>query len=94
MDQAELYGRVIKVNPAKPQKDVNEGLGSRTAVWEQVCIFHSLTTILEANKAALQDGYATKYNVGEADDAEVDGDTGRDPMQGLEGLDEAGPRAQ
>jgi len=75
MDQAELYGRVIKVNPAKPQKDVNEGLGSRTAVWEQ-------------------DGYATKYNVGEADDAEVDGDTGRDPMQGLEGLDEAGPRAQ
>ncbi|WPH03388.1 Hypothetical protein R9X50_00626700 [Acrodontium crateriforme] len=35
MDQAELYGRVIKVNQAKPQKDANEGLGSRTAVWEQ-----------------------------------------------------------
>jgi len=37
MDQSELYGRVIKCNQAKPQKDANEGLGSRTAVWEQVC---------------------------------------------------------
>jgi len=36
MDQSELYGRVIKVAPAKPQKDQNEGLGSRTAIWEQV----------------------------------------------------------
>ena len=36
MDQSELYGRVIKCNQAKPQKDANEGLGSRTAVWEQV----------------------------------------------------------
>jgi RNA recognition motif-containing protein len=37
MDQSELYGRVIKVAPAKPQKDQNEGLGSKTAIWEQVC---------------------------------------------------------
>jgi RNA recognition motif-containing protein len=36
MDQSELYGRVIKVAQAKPQKDHNEGLGSKTAVWEQV----------------------------------------------------------
>ena len=36
MDQSELYGRVIKCNQAKPQKNANEGLGSRTAVWEQV----------------------------------------------------------
>lgn len=36
MDQSELFGRVIKVAPAKPQKDSNEGLGSKTAVWEQV----------------------------------------------------------
>ena len=36
MDQSELYGRVIKCNQAKPQKDASEGLGSRTAVWEQV----------------------------------------------------------
>ena len=36
MDQAELYGRVIKCNQAKPQKDASERLGSRTAVWEQV----------------------------------------------------------
>jgi RNA recognition motif-containing protein len=36
MDQAELFGRVIKVSPAKPQKNANEGLGSKTALWEQV----------------------------------------------------------
>ena len=36
MDQAELYGRVIKVNQAKPQKQAGEKLGSRTAIWEQV----------------------------------------------------------
>jgi RNA recognition motif-containing protein len=36
MDQAELFGRVIKVSAAKPQKNANEGLGSKTALWEQV----------------------------------------------------------
>jgi RNA recognition motif-containing protein len=36
MDQSELFGRTIKVAPAKPMKDQNEGLGSKTAVWEQV----------------------------------------------------------
>jgi RNA recognition motif-containing protein len=36
MDQSELYGRVIKVAPAKPQKDASEGLGSKKALWEQV----------------------------------------------------------
>ena len=38
MDQSELYGRVIKVNQAKAQKDANEGLGSKTAIWEQVSV--------------------------------------------------------
>ena len=37
MDRSELYGSVIKVAAAKPQKDANEGLGSKTAIWEQVC---------------------------------------------------------
>lgn len=36
MDGSELYGRTIKVAPAKPQRDANEGLGSKTAIWEQV----------------------------------------------------------
>ena len=36
MNQAELYGRTIKVNQARPQKDASDKLGSRTAVWEQV----------------------------------------------------------
>ncbi|GAB7360399.1 hypothetical protein MBLNU230_g8356t1 [Neophaeotheca triangularis] len=35
MDQAELFGKVIKVNQARPQKDPQERLGSKTAVWEQ-----------------------------------------------------------
>ena len=36
MDQSELFGRVIKVSAAKPPKNPNEGLGSKTALWEQV----------------------------------------------------------
>ena len=36
MDQSELYGRIIKVAAARPQKESNEGLGSKTAIWEQV----------------------------------------------------------
>ena len=37
MDQSELYGRVIKVAMAKPEKkDESSGLGSKTAIWEQV----------------------------------------------------------
>lgn len=36
MDQSELFGRVIKVNVAKERKAEGEGLGSKTAVWEQV----------------------------------------------------------
>lgn len=44
MDQSELFGRVIKVAAAKPQKESNEGLGSKTAVWEQVCYKHFFPT--------------------------------------------------
>lgn len=39
MDGSELYGRTIKVAPAKPQREHNEGLGSQTAIWEQVCVY-------------------------------------------------------
>ena len=38
MDQAEFYGRVLRVSPAKPPKSADEGLGSKTAVWEQVSL--------------------------------------------------------
>ncbi|KAF2190781.1 putative peptidyl prolyl cis-trans isomerase cyclophilin [Zopfia rhizophila CBS 207.26] len=79
MDQSELYGRVIKVAAAKPQKDQTEGLGSKTAVWEQ-------------------EGWLAKHAVSEEDRAgaergrEGSADGPMDPMQGLEGLDEAGPK--
>lgn len=36
MEGAELFGKVLKVSAAKPPKNVNEGLGSKTALWEQV----------------------------------------------------------
>lgn len=47
MDQSELFGRVIKVAQAKPQKEANEGLGSKTAVWEQVCRMPSHNSIAQ-----------------------------------------------
>ncbi|KAI9820648.1 MAG: hypothetical protein M1827_005017 [Pycnora praestabilis] len=81
MDQSELYGRVIKVAAAKPQKESNEGLGSKTAIWEQ-------------------EGWLAKHAVSEedrltADRAEAAAETRpEDPMQGLEGLDVAGPRPE
>jgi len=36
MDQSELFGRVIKVSAAKVPKSADSGLGSKTALWEQV----------------------------------------------------------
>jgi RNA recognition motif-containing protein len=47
MDQSELYGRVIKVAMAKPdRKDTGEvGLGSTTAIWEQVCCIFLMPVI-------------------------------------------------
>lgn len=38
MHQSEFFGRVIKVTPAKAPKSTDEGLGSKTAIWEQVCL--------------------------------------------------------
>ncbi|KAL9640770.1 MAG: hypothetical protein Q9164_000085 [Protoblastenia rupestris] len=78
MDQSEFFGRVIKVAQAKPQKNASEGLGSKTAVWES-------------------ESYLAKHAVREEDrlgagegEQELEGVT--DPMQGLEGLDVAGPK--
>jgi RNA recognition motif-containing protein len=53
MDQAEFFGRVLKVSAAKPQKNANEGLGSKTAVWEQVCSIEKLysqTFLIKSNR--------------------------------------------
>jgi len=74
MDQSELYGRIIKVSAAKPQKDSNEGLGSKTAIWEQ-------------------EGYLAKHAASE-EDRQAANNRAEDPMQGLEGLDVAGPRPE
>jgi RNA recognition motif-containing protein len=36
MDQSELFGRILKVSLARVPKSAEEGLNSKTAVWEQV----------------------------------------------------------
>ncbi|KIN02507.1 hypothetical protein OIDMADRAFT_18354 [Oidiodendron maius Zn] len=81
MDQSELFGKVIKVNAAKPPKNVNEGLGSKTALWEQ-------------------EGWLAEHAVSEEDKLAAENakagveDRAEDPMQGLEGLDVAGPKPE
>lgn len=44
MDQSELFGRAIKVSAAKVPKSANQGLGSKTALWEQVKLFTGAST--------------------------------------------------
>ncbi|PVH97945.1 RNA-binding domain-containing protein [Periconia macrospinosa] len=81
MDRAELGGAVIKVALARPMKEVGEGLGSRTAVWEQEG-WIAKHAVSEEDRLAAQQGTSQAA----ADDGPMD------PMQGLEGLDEAGPK--
>ena len=103
MDQAELFGRVLKVNQAKPQQKAGEGLGSRTAVWEQVSFFglhiFNAGSSADSEISSSQEGYASRHGLADAVGMDVDGDGSReqggmDPMQGLEGLDQAGPKLQ
>ncbi|KAF3184053.1 hypothetical protein TWF225_005096 [Orbilia oligospora] len=87
-DQAELFGRVIRVSQAKNlgfreggAGRVESGLGSKVAVWEQ-------------------EGWLKKHEVDEEDRKAVErakiasssAGGGGDPMEGLEGLDVAGPK--
>ncbi|KAK4042261.1 peptidyl-prolyl cis-trans isomerase E [Parachaetomium inaequale] len=80
MDQAELFGRVIKVSAAKAPKSAagQGGLGGKTAVWEQEGWLAEHAVSEEDRLAAEQ-----------AQNARPD-----DPMQGLEGLDVAGPKPE
>ncbi|KAH6621018.1 hypothetical protein B0J18DRAFT_410829 [Chaetomium sp. MPI-SDFR-AT-0129] len=80
MDQAELFGRVIKVSAAKAPKSAGkgQGLGARNAVWEQEGWLAEHAVSEEDRLAAEQ-----------AQNARPD-----DPMQGLEGLDVAGPKPE
>ncbi|RDW75582.1 hypothetical protein BP5796_06403 [Coleophoma crateriformis] len=79
MDQSELFGRVIKVSTAKPPKNVNEGLGSKTALWEQEG-WLAENAVSEEDRAAAESARAGAN------------DRPDDPMHGLEGLDVAGPQ--
>ncbi|KAJ5190889.1 uncharacterized protein N7498_009874 [Penicillium cinerascens] len=80
MDGSELYGRTIKVAAAKPQKDANEGLGSKTAIWEQEGYLAKYAVSDEDRQAA--------------EEAQAESSRPQDPMQGLEQLDVAGPKPE
>ncbi|CAL5868215.1 uncharacterized protein PFLUO_LOCUS2439 [Penicillium psychrofluorescens] len=80
MDGSELYGRTIKVAAAKPQKDSTEGLGSKTAIWEQEGYLAKHAVDDEDRQAA--------------EEAQNADNLPQDPMQGLEQLDVAGPKPE
>lgn len=55
MDQAEMWGRVVKVSMARPEKERGEGggLGSEIAVWEQVS-FHLCLCVWDGGGSRLR----------------------------------------
>ncbi|KAL1838326.1 hypothetical protein VTJ49DRAFT_2787 [Mycothermus thermophilus] len=81
MDQAELFGKVIRVSAAKAPKSAGAQalLNARTAVWEQ-------------------EGWLAEHAVSEEDRQAAEianlNSVPEDPMQGLEGLDVAGPKPE
>ncbi|KAK2591203.1 hypothetical protein QQS21_011111 [Conoideocrella luteorostrata] len=77
MNQSEFFGKILKVSQAKAPKSADEGLGSKKAVWEQEGWL--------AEHAAEEQEETTEGQV-------ISNDAAVDPMQGLEGLDVAGPR--
>ncbi|KAM5351982.1 hypothetical protein ACJ41O_004705 [Fusarium nematophilum] len=79
MDQSEFFGKVLRVSQAKPPKSADEGLGSKTAIWE---------------KEDWLAEHAADENDRLGSDAKVVPDAGPDPMQGLEQLDVAGPKPE
>ncbi|CAI7590114.1 unnamed protein product [Penicillium bialowiezense] len=79
MDGSEIYGRTIKVAPAKPQKDANEGLGSKTAIWEQEG-YLAKHAVDEEDRQATEEAQAGSTNI--------------TSVQGLTQLDVAGPRPE
>ncbi|KAJ5189571.1 Nucleotide-binding alpha-beta plait [Penicillium cf. griseofulvum] len=80
MDGSEIYGRTIKVAAAKPQKDANEGLGSKTAIWEQEG-YLAKHAVSEEDREATEKALAASSRP-------------QDAMQGLEQLDVAGPKPE
>jgi RNA recognition motif-containing protein len=97
MDQSEFFGKTIKVSQAKAPKSADEGLGSKKAIWEQVCADLRFTCRTVANtKYNSQESWIAKHAAEDKDESALEGaaDAGPDPMQGLEGLDVAGPRPE
>jgi len=83
MDQSEIYGRVIRVAMAKPERKSDDSgeLGSKTAIWEQ--------------ESYLAEHAVSEEDIRAAEQARTGGNNRRDdPMEGLEGLDVEGPQPE
>lgn len=52
MHLSRFYDNIIEVAAAKPQKSHTEGLGSKTAVWEQVCLHYYTSYMAYPNTLA------------------------------------------
>lgn len=68
MDQAEIFGRVIKVSAAKAPKSAGQRLGGKTAVWEQVSSYSrvwglSVKVCLGADCECRKDGLRSMLSV-------------------------------
>ncbi|CAN8104332.1 unnamed protein product [Discula destructiva] len=100
MDQSELFGRIIKVTAAKAPKSADEGLGSKKALWEQVghvprllCDYLTVLTRVREQESWLAQNAVSEEDRLAAEQAQAAPESRpEDPMQGLEGLDVAGPR--
>ena len=102
MDQSELFGRVLKVAPAKPQKEGMAGLGSRVAIWEQVgyTSVPSFQHRIKNTKNTMQEGWLARHAISEEDKQAAKADHSTplqdaskdDQADDLVGLDLAGPR--
>lgn len=102
MDKSDFFGRTIKVTTAKEPKAASEGLGSRTALWNQVRFLMCFSTVFCGSQdllTAWQEAWIEQNAAAEAGQSPKmihDGEGGpvADPMQGLEDLDVAGPRPE
>lgn len=98
MDQSEFFGKILKVSQAKAPKSADEGLGSKTAIWEQVSLKPTAQQSAMDAYNYQKEGWLAKH-AAEGQEEGLDAEQGMptdepvaDPMQGLEGLDVAGPK--
>ncbi|KAI5299845.1 hypothetical protein KEM55_001435 [Ascosphaera atra] len=90
MDGSELFGKILKVTVArgaKAEEEVREGLGSRTAIWEQEG-YLARHAVSQEDRQALEESERVKEGQG------ATGEDAEDPVQALRRMDVAGPQLE